>query len=464
MKGPSIRWRLTGWHGAVLAVMLIGFSVVIYLMTQQRLLTRTEFELDEELDEFQMEVSLARDLADLQKQLEKRFGQHATFDFQLTTLAGETLFRSKRLAERALPLPVPQAVSDSVAFANRSIPGLGPHRIAVKRLPGPTGPMVVQAAAPLASNAKELHDLVVTLVSVGPIVLGCALAGGYILARRALAPLDRMIAAAERISAQRLNQQLEVSNPRDELGRLAQTLNGMLGRLHRSFDEMRRFTADAAHELRTPLAVLRSEVEVALQSTRSAEQYQHALESVLEETARLTRLTDQLLMLCREDMGVNDVRRESVRLDTLAREVVDDLQVVAEQQRVALRAGRLQRTLVEGDPGRLRQVCFNLLDNAIKYTPPRGAVIVRSTLEGGRVQLIIEDTGIGISHEHQPHIFKRFYRVDSARNGAGTGLGLAICKAIVEAHHGRIDVESAVNRGTCFTITLPKSTVPAGKD
>lgn len=455
MKGLSIRWRLTLWFGVTLAAMFCGFSLVIYLMTQQRLLAQTDFELDEELDELEMEIRLAADVADVRRQLDKRFGRHATFDYQVCTLDGENLFLSERLADRPLPVPSPNLRAHSVVYRNRVVHDLGRYRVATKNMSGSNVALVARVLAPLARVEMALNDLIVTLLSVGPIVLVCALTGGYVLARRVLTPVDRMIVAAESISAQRLNQQLEISNPRDEFGRLAQTLNGMLSRLHSSFDEMRRFTADAAHELRTPLAVLRTEVEVALRAPRSARQYQRVLESVLEEAARLTRLTDQLLMLCREDAGLNPARRENVRLDAVLTETTDDLRVVAEQKGVALRAHDVAPATVQGDPGRLRQLCFNLLDNAIKYTPAGGRVSVRTESCSGQVHLLIEDTGRGIPPEHQPHIFKRFYRADGSRNGTGTGLGLAICKAIAEAHRGRIRVESAVGRGTQFRLSFP---------
>src|SRR5208282_4654199 len=217
-----------------------------------------------------------------------------------------------------------------------------------------------------------------------------------------------------------LDRRLHEPNPDDELGRLARTLNGMIARLERSFEEVRRFTADAAHELRTPLAILRNEAEVALRIPRESEQYRDCLENMLEEIDHLSRLSEVLLFLFRADAGLGAHTGDVLSLDRIVREVADDIRVVAAEQN--------QELMVDAS-----SPC-NLLDNAIKFTPAGGSIGIRVERQKGQARVIVSDAGIGIAPEHLPRIFDRFYRVDSARSRrtGGNGLGLSICKSIAE--------------------------------
>jgi heavy metal sensor kinase len=316
---------------------------------------------------------------------------------------------------------------------------------------------VIQAAASLAANDHELGELLAVMLLMGPLALASALGGGYLLARKALAPVERIAATADEMTAVRLHQRLAVANPDDELGRLAQTLNGMIARLERSFEEIRRFTADAAHELRTPLSVLRNEAEVALRNPRDPEHYRQVLEGQIDEVARLSRLVEQLLFLCREDSGSARVEHQAICWDRVIHGVADHMHVVAEEKGVTLDVADLAPCRVQGDEDHLRRLLFNLLDNAIKYTPAGGRVTVRTECLNGRASLRVSDTGVGISPEHLPRVFDRFYRVDPARGRetGGLGLGLAISRAIAESHGGTLEIESTLGQGTRLTLTLP---------
>jgi heavy metal sensor kinase len=266
-----------------------------------------------------------------------------------------------------------------------------------------------------------------------------------------------MTQTANQITAARLNQRIIVDNPNDELGRLSQTLNQMIERLERSFGEMQRFTADAAHELRTPLAVIRNEAEVALRSPRTANEYCLVLENLLEETSQLSNVADQLLFLCRQDAGLYPKASEKVAVDDLLRDVVANMHLVAEEKGVALSLDKNSPCQIPGDAGQLRRVFYNLLDNAIKYTPASGKVTVSSTMTAGCLAITIADSGVGIPPEHLRRVFDRFYRVDPARTGDrnGAGLGLSICQSIIHALGGKITLESHVGRGTTVAVTLP---------
>ena len=464
MRRLSIRWRLTLWYGAVLTAVLVTFGSAVYLMMRHGLIAQADAELEGELQEMVDDVETTADWPELASRWSRRFARHGGYEFQASRVSGELLARSDRFGSQRLPVPpIPRSLRqldfESVSLGARSI-DLGPRgrwRVATHLVPGPGGPAVIQAAMTFAPVDHELTELLTVMLLTGPLALAAALGGGYLLARTALAPVDRMAAAADQISATRLDRRLEVANPDDEMGRLARTLNGMIARLERSFGEIRRFTADAAHELRTPLAVMRNAAEVALRVPRDAEQHRQVLQEMLEEIERLTRLSEQLLFLCRGDAGLVNPTRQPVRLDELVGEVSEHMGVVAAEKRQTITVDFPSPCPVPGDPDQLRRLLFNLLDNAIKYTPNGGAITVSGQCPDAEVRLVISDTGIGIAAEHIPHIFDRFYRVDPARGREATegiGLGLAICRSIVEAHGGRIEIESHVGRGTQVTFTL----------
>jgi heavy metal sensor kinase len=299
---------------------------------------------------------------------------------------------------------------------------------------------------------------VVFLMAV-PVTLIAAGLVAYVLAGRALAPVAALEREAREITAVALHRRLPVANPHDELGRLTSTVNDMVGRLEHSFTEMRRFTADASHELRTPVTVIRTEAEVALDKPLSHEQVQHLLGSVLEECERLTRLTDQLLTLARQDAGLTPGRKERVDLSGLVGEVVETLRPLAEIKGLALTFNSGQQSaVVTGDVDQLRSVVINVLDNALKYTEI-GSVTVAVDAKTNAVAVRVIDTGPGIAAEHLPHVFDRFYRADKARSRelGGSGLGLSIARGAAEANGGQIELSSELGRGTSCVVTLPRA-------
>jgi len=457
MKRLSVRGQLTLWYGSGLAVILAVFGLAIYLLMADSLQRRIDFEVDEELVELRHAVEFAPTVTAMRAAFERDFAQHHSFEFEISTPGGVSLLRSRRLKDHRLREAVTGSAASDRGHVTAYVPGLGPYRIGHTTTPGPRGPYYIQVAVPWTPYAAELNELLRMLLTIGPLAILGALFGGYLLARKALRPVDRMTGKAEQITAQRLDQRLDVANPDDELGRLAQTLNGMIERLQDAFGEIRRFTADAAHELRTPLTVLRSDAEIALRSDRSPEEYRRTLSSVLEEAVRLSRLTDQLLLLCREDAESPQAVSERVHLERLMGEVVEQLRPLAEDKQVALTLERLDDLPVSGDEWRLRQVVFNLLDNAVKFTPSGGQVFVRGIRTDRQIEIEVRDTGIGIPTEHLPRLFERFYRVDTSRSReqGGAGLGLAISRAIIESHGGDIQVTSCPEKGTSVHVRLP---------
>jgi heavy metal sensor kinase len=316
--------------------------------------------------------------------------------------------------------------------------------------------------APLEGVDRERGQLLAALALAVPVALAFSGGVSYLLARKALSPVGRLRTLAREVTADRLDRRLEVGNPADELGGLALTLNAMIARLERSFAEIRRFTADASHELRTPLTAIRAEAEVALGRPALPPEQQALLGSILEECERLTRLADQLLALSREDAGVAQQGWEALDLGALVGGVVETMRPLADAKGLRLHPPVPPAAGVRGDAGRLRQVFYNLLDNAIKYTQPGGEIEVRVEGRAGEAVVTVRDSGVGIPEEHLPRVFDRFYRVDRARTRAegGTGLGLSIARSIVAAHGGSIELRSAPGKGTACIVTLPREAGP----
>lgn len=459
MNRIKIRWKLTLWYGCVLAVVLMVFGTMVFVIMRHHLMQRIDQGLNEELADVLSEVNRAKTTDSLKDWLDRRFAAHAGFDFQITRPSGGRFFFNPRLADKAWPLPPKDADSSDPAFQTIPIEEKGDWRIVHLRVQGPDGPLTIQVGRSLAAYEHELNELLMTFLLAGPLTLLATISGGYFLACRVLRPVQEMTQAAKVISADRLNERITVINPHDELGELGETLNEMIERLERSFTEMRRFTADAAHELRTPLAIIRSEAEVALRLPRSSEQYCGVLENLLEDTNRLSMLADQLLFLSRQDAGLGSKVNESVQLEALLQEVVTNMQLMAQEKGITLELPDCPLCELSTDARLLRRVFVNLLDNAIKYTGQAGRVVLSCDVAAEEVTIQIRDSGVGISPEHLPHIFERFYRVDAARSGDGNGagLGLAICQAILRNLDGTISVHSEVGKGTTFTVTLPRS-------
>ena len=316
---------------------------------------------------------------------------------------------------------------------------------------------MIQTAVPNETAYQELASLRIILLAAGPLAILAALIGGYWLARHSLAPVERMALTAEQVTILRPSERIPIDNPNDELGQLARTLNGMLGRIEEAVVDVRRFTADAAHELRTPLSVLQTEAEVALRMPRAPDEYRHVIEVVLQQSKRLSQLTEQLLVLNQFDEN-KPIRLEPVQLDALVRDVIEQIETAAEERSIAINLGLTQPVVVRGDDLQLGRLIYNLLDNAIKFTPVGGRIEVACRLaESSRVEVTVRDSGPGIAAEDLPHVTKRFYRADKSRgtNSRGAGLGLAICKSIVEAHEGTIRFKTQSGAGTTAIVELP---------
>lgn len=316
---------------------------------------------------------------------------------------------------------------------------------------------VVQVGEPLAPLDTTLHSILIEFLLIVPFILLFGALGSYWLAARAFGPIQRLTRTAQHIGAEDLHQRVPVPRARDEVQDLALTFNEMIERLDKAFTQQRRFVADASHELRTPVAAIRSMTDVALAQGTGEEEAVHVLSEVNVVSERLGHLINDLLTLARADEGQTLLERKPVRLDLLAADVTASTESLATERDILVEVDAPEPVLVLGDEVRLIQVILNLLQNALMYTNADGKISLRVEARDNNALLTIRDTGIGIAPEHLEHIFERFYRADAARSRAvgGSGLGLAIVDWIVHAHKGTISVKSEVGKGTRFTITLP---------
>jgi heavy metal sensor kinase len=315
---------------------------------------------------------------------------------------------------------------------------------------------LLQADASLALTERTLRDLMGLLLASVLAMIVVAWFGSDWLTRKMLGTIEALSRTAGRVSESSLHDRLKLDAPYTEFQQLAHAFNSMLDRLQKAYETERHFVDYAAHEMQTPLTVLRGNLELALQKDRSAEDYREVLVSNLSQVERLIRLTKALLTLARFTSGRPPVHLEPVKLEPLMRDLIEDLSLLAADRDIRLALHAQSAPLVLGDELGLKQLMINLLSNALRHTDPGGIVTVSLASSGDTVKVTVQDNGHGIDPQHLPHLFDRFYRVDrgTSRNAEGTGLGLPIAKEIVAAHQGTITVDSAVGKGSTFTITL----------
>lgn len=456
----SVRIRLTLWYAGVLALSLIAFALVIYYAAGNIFHERQ----DESLRSTAQTVASAyiEELNETHSQSAAGKVVLAEITFpnryvQLTDNTGDPLAASANLSGATIAIPSP-VLTDARArgFSHASVNGL---RVTVVPLSSDQTLGYAAVAEPLSVIEDGLSELRRDLFAGVLLVLLLASAGGYFLARKSLRPVASMNSQTQRISAENLSARLDVTNPRDELGHLATTINDLLTRLENAFKEQQRFIADASHELRTPLAVLRGETEVALGKERTVEEYQQSLSLIQDEAERLSRIVEDLFILARQPINTRAaLNKERVSLNDAVRDCARAAQVLAFRKGVQLRLENDSPSIaLNGDEDLIKRMLLNLLDNAVKYTPAGGEISLALVRQNGNAEIVVRDTGIGIPAEAQARVFDRFYRVDKARarTMGGAGLGLSIAQWIVEVHGGSINLISTPGHGSTFTIVLP---------
>ena len=461
LRPLSIRTRLTLWYSAVLLVILIVTSGLGYSVLRWSLLQDLDVSLVTVAQVVRDTTEGPAGEAEAETLLREFLGPEF-YDkfFRLFDPQGHPeawLSRRRSQALRLSPQGRANAARGLKTF--ETIRTNGSDDVRLLTMPVVRGGRVtriVQVGTSLDRARSALRRYLDTLVVLIPLGVGLAAAGGAIIARTALRPVDEIALAARRITAEDLGQRISLRGTGDELDRLAKTLNSMLARLAAAFGEMRRFAADAAHELRTPLTALKGGIEVSLRADRPAEEYRRVLASSLEEVERLIRLSEDLLLLSRSTAGT-ETPRGPVELEPLLLDVFDVGVRLAHGTGVGVRINDVTPVTVRGDALTLRRAVLNLVENAVKYTPAGGKVELSLTSSNGHASLAVQDTGLGIPPADQKRIFEPFVRLDAARarETGGTGLGLAIARAIVLAHDGALTVESHPGAGSRFTVQLP---------
>lgn len=448
----SIRWRLQLWYGVMLVLILGGFGFTAFHLERAQRFRGIDEGLHGRLS------TLVEGLRAATAQRREERGQRPPIRIPASV---EALFDTSSGYYYVIWLPGPEVIRSGSAPGEVPKPKTGENAM---RMRGDLREVFLFAAPvdcvlvgrSVSAEQSDLSRLAALLAMSGLAVLGAGLLGGWWLATRAIRPVEEISATAMRIAAGDLAQRISSSDTDSELGRLAHVLNSTFARLETAFAQQSRFTADAAHELRTPVAVMLTQTQSALARERSPTEYREILEACQRATQRMRRLIESLLELAHLDAGQDAVRRAPCDLGKIAAECVELVRPLAAAREIRISAD-LRSVLYQGDAERLAQVVMNLLGNAIDYNRDGGEVHISVEPRDGSILIIVRDTGIGITAEDLPHVFERFHRCDRARTSSShSGLGLAIALAIVRAHGGNIEVVSQPNLGTTFTVDLPE--------
>lgn len=461
MKVRSVGVQLTFWYSGILILILLILGGFTYFKLSRDLLNNVDGILKHE----SLEVTNAAVLKDgmisvyKEKYVDDDLQSTAEY-YQIVSPTGKIVYRSESVRGFVLPLDRSHLQSlqqDKPIVYNTSIKDVPVRMMVIPfKIENQAG-YVLQMAVSLEGVEHASRDLLWNLLVFFPIGIILAACGGRLLTRRYLRPIDKIIEDANSIEAESLGYRLKQKKVKDEIGQLIDTLNQLFGRLQNSFHQIRRFTADASHELSTPLTIMRGEAEVALKSQRTSEEYRQVIETIIEEIERMSNIVDDLLTLSSIDSGEVRLSLSDVYLDEIITNVYEQGKVLAQDKKITVELDGVQHIPVRGDKHRLHQVFLNLIDNAIKYTPAGGRVLLSMVVENEGVSITVADTGIGIQKDHLNKVFDRFYRVDKARSRelGGSGLGLSIVRSIVELHKGKVSVESKLEEGSKFTIWLP---------
>jgi len=465
MNRRSISFRLVAWHAGLLTGIFLLLCASLYLDLRHFL------ENDLRASQLRRTRQIANTLlvhvketgeAAVVSQTKDWYQPEANDRFiRLTRADGTQVYVSGTPKDGSFdPAEIPILPPSPAAESSRKVVLSGGHQLLVAALNfrSSGNPDYLVEFGSLLDPVDALLGHLFLQLAVGlPLAVIIIAAGGYWLVRRAFTPVEQVTRAAERITQFNLIERLPVSNTGDELERLSISLNRMITRLDDAFQNSKRFVADASHDLRTPLTILRGELEMFSEDARLGEELRDRVGSMLEEVMHLGKIVEQLFTLSRLDAGEGQSQWTCFDLGELAKTTADQMSLLAEDKGIAIACDVGPAARVKANQVRFKQVVVNLLDNAIKYTPAKGAIHLRVSTVNGHATLEVEDNGIGISPEHLPHLFERFYRVDSTRasNSDSAGLGLAIVKSICTAHGAEVEVQSRIGGGSTFRVRLP---------
>lgn len=455
MTPLSIRARLTLWYFTVLALTFILFSFVAFYAMRRSIYTTVDRELRHSADGIADTIQgfQPSEEGELRDKLEELGRERAAGDYLQVEIAdGSWTYYSAAMRRLNLPFSKDEGAISS-ARPN------GTHLRLISTPVDISGRRYRILVGTRMDDYDEALRRLASILSVcAPALLVLASLGGYWMSRRALAPVAAITGEAREISAGNLDRRLAIPRTHDELQRLSLTLNAMLERLEKAFLRITQFTADASHELRTPVTIMRSRAELALRKPRSDDEYRETLALILRELERTSGMLEDLMLMAREDSGAQNLAHAPLDLRDVSREAADEARPLADAKQIRFTESLPAAPMpVSGDAAALRRLLLILIDNAVKYTPESGGVSLSLIAENGRAIATVADTGVGIPPEDLPHIFERFYRADKARSRAagGSGLGLSIARWIAEGHGGAIHARSVVGQGSQFQVEIP---------
>jgi len=460
MKRLSIGVRLTLWYVAIFTLGELVFAAGTWMILRHSLFDLIDDSMESQIDDLGNLLSNRQSSitpAQVADQLASIYGhEHAGDYLELYDESGRPVYRSNLLQTQPGTLSRPDRVNQPV-FRTRNING---HyvRFAFAKLDINGHAYTVVIGAPAGDAVETLKLFRNYLLVFAPLWLLASAGVGYWMSRKALAPVDALVRTARDITGTNLNQRLQTLKTGDELQRLTDTLNEMLDRIESAFQKITQFTADASHELRTPVSLIRTEAELALRRSRTETEYEESLQQILHEAERTSQLIEQLLQVARADSGRESLTMQTLDLTKIVRSTVSIWQQVAAARDIEFSTSIPEIAIsVMGDQTLLRRLADILLDNAFKYTPSPGSVNLVLEVRQETAVITVQDSGLGIPHEEQEKIFERFYRVDKARSRehGGVGLGLAIAQWIVSQHCGTISVDSQQGEGATFHVSLP---------
>ena len=461
MNTRSLKFRLVVWYAGWLTVLFVVFGFFVYASLNHYLRQALREALARRTHQVADVVQRSTlDWDALGKEIQSHFSPEINNRFTRVITNGKITYVSGSPGDHAFNpavVPLPPDNTKGEKFVRRICSdGTSLLIVVLERQVG-SNRFIVEEGSLEARITAPLHAWLAALIFGLAALVTLAVLGGYVLVQRALNPVDRIIQSAQRISSHNLNERLPVPETRDELQRLSTALNGMIRRLDASFCHTQRFLADASHELRTPLTILQGALENMIERPDATPEINDLSRSALEEIERLRKIVEALFALSRLDAGEALEQSRTVDLAELASTTTEQMYLLAEDKNISVSCHIIEPVMVHGDPGRLKQVIVNLLDNAIKYTACGGAVRVSVFQQDGTAFLQVTDNGIGIPAAALSQVFERFFRVDKARSRelGGAGLGLSIVKSICEAHGGDITVQSEEGQGSRFLVQLP---------
>ncbi|MEP9412241.1 MAG: HAMP domain-containing protein [Candidatus Brocadia sp.] len=459
MNSWTIRTKLTFWYTSIFGGTLFLFGLLTYLAFSYANNKHIDVGLEEEADGIAHHAQISMDsFKEYVTRISNEREEWASGKYvAILNRTGNLQFRSGNLAYSYLNLSsdqIKEILSGKTYF--KTVKTSKGCLLRIITMPTVDRQQLIQIG--IAVNKGSAPKIfLLALVCLGCIAIIGSWVGGWFMAKKALSPIKCMIKELQKIETEHLETRLTIYPVKDEISELAGVVNEMLARLENSFNQVRQFTTDASHELRTPIAIMKAGIEVALSREREICNYQQVLANTLEDLRRLSKIIENLFILAKADAGRYELHTKRMNLYPVITEIVEQLKLIAEPKNIFVSTEKMEDAFVEGDELLIRMLLLNLIDNAVKYTYPNGTIKLSLGKDNGCAKIVIKDNGIGISPEDIPHIFDRFYRASKSRTAdhTGGGLGLSICQWVVKSHHGTITVESELHKGSIFTVTLP---------